>query len=324
MKDDLEQILKSFGEIESSLTIEEALWKLSNLTLFIFKAESVTIMDVSEIPYHFVVLKNVDSTAASELEESLFKGKNEKNLKIIKETKSPLILEDTLKYEFWLKVGNSPRSWIGIPILVDNEVKYIINIDSYTPNFYNDDFQGLAEAFSMYASSVIEKNKLIEQLFKTAAFDKLTEVQTRQQLFDELKRNIDRYKRYGVKFSCLMLDLDKFKNINDTYGHNIGDIALKSFAKVIKENLRQSDYIFRFGGDEFIIKLEEAKENEAYLIAKRLKELISSVKITESLNLSTSIGVKEYKGESLEEFLKKLDEALYKAKKSKEGIVISD
>lgn len=326
MKRKLEEIFKDLYEVEESLTVEEALWKISNLAYFIFEAESVTVIDVSERPYHFVVLKNVDSLAASLLEENLHKGMDGKNLEIIKTSKKPLILDDTFNYDFWLKVVNSPRSWIGIPVIVDNEVRYIINIDRYVPNFYNDKYGGLAESFSYYASSVIKKNKLIEEFFITSTIDKLTEAGTREQLYEVLSKNIERYKKYNINFTCLMLDLDKFKYINDTFGHDTGDIALRSFAKVLKENLRQSDYIFRYGGDEFIIKLEETNGKQAYQIAKRLRELVSKVEIKKdkgAFKLSTSVGIKEYEGEHLEVFLKKLDEALYEAKKSKEGIVIA-
>jgi diguanylate cyclase (GGDEF) domain len=318
----IEDILKAISEVEECLTIEEALWKIASLALILFDAKSATIIDVSNKPYHFVVLKNIDNRAAIEFEEALRKGIDGKNLEIVKNSKKPLILDDTFKYDFWLKVGNSPRSWIGIPIMAENEVRYILNIDNYEPFYYNESHMELAGIFSKYTTEAINKIGLIEQFFKTATIDKLTEVETRQQLFDILEKNIDRYKRYNARFTCLMLDLDKFKYINDTFGHDVGDTALKSFAKVLKENLRQSDYAFRYGGDEFIIKLEEASENEGLSIAKRLKELISNIEIDGGFKLSTSIGIKEYKGEQLEEFLKKLDIALYEAKKSKEGIVL--
>ncbi|MGB9769712.1 sensor domain-containing diguanylate cyclase [Caldisericum exile] len=317
-------ILKAIAELEESLTIEEALWKITNLAFIVFNAESATIIDVSQKPYHFVAFKNVDNIAASVLEKHLSEGSAGGNLEVIKDTQKPLIIPDTSKYGFWLKVGKYPLSWIGIPIILDNRVSYIVNIDSYSPNTYNEDFWEIALVFSELISSAVKKNKLVEEFFRTATLDKLTEVQTRQQLYHILNKNIDRYRRYGSRFSCLMLDLDKFKYINDTFGHEIGDKALVAFSKALKENLRQSDYIFRFGGDEFLIKLEEADGKEAFQIAKRLRETILSINIDGKINLSTSIGIKEYKGESLEDFLKSLDEALYQAKKTDTGIMITN
>jgi len=315
--------LKLLNEIEEANTIEQALWKIGDVALTLFDADSVTIIDVRERPYHFVVLKNVSGKTANELEEKLKEGSViGKNLEIVKENRTPLILKDTFEHDFWLKNEHSPRSWIGIPIIISEEVQYILDIDKYKPAFFEDAYKEIAIQFEQYISLILTKLNMLENFFKTANMDPLTSVQTRQNFSYILTRNIERFRRYNRKFTCLMCDLDKFKEINDKYGHATGDEALKIFVRAVKESIREWDYIFRFGGDEFIIKLEETDVDGAIEVAKRIKSKLSTVSSDVNFEVSTSIGIKVYNGESLGEFIKLLDTALYKAKNKDEGIFV--
>jgi diguanylate cyclase (GGDEF)-like protein len=315
--------LKLLNEIEEANTIEQALWKIGDVALTLFDADSVTIIDVRERPYHFVVLKNVSGKTANEFEEKLKEGSEiGKNLEIVKENRTPLILKDTFEHDFWLKSKESPRSWIGIPIIISEEVQYILDIDKYKPAFFEDTYKEIAIQFERYISLILTKLNMLENFFKTANMDPLTSVQTRQNFSYILTRNIERFRRYNRKFTCLMCDLDKFKEINDKYGHATGDEALKIFVRAVKESIREWDYIFRFGGDEFIIKLEETDVDGAIEVAKRIKSKLSTVSSDVNFEVSTSIGIKVYNGESLGEFIKLLDTALYKAKNKDEGIFV--
>ena len=126
-------------------------------------------------------------------------------------------------------------------------------------------------------------------------------------------------------FSMMIIDIDDFKKINDTYGHDTGDEVLKNIGEIILKTIRKTDFAFRYGGEEFVILFPHIKLQEAYKIGERIRKKISeNIKIN-STPVTISAGIGEYKGEKPIEFFRKVDNALYKAKKSgKNKIVIID
>ena len=120
-------------------------------------------------------------------------------------------------------------------------------------------------------------------------------------------------------FTLAMLDIDYFKQINDRYGHNTGDMTLKNVAAVIYEHIRSSDYVFRYGGEEFMILLVESDESQASIILetlrKKIAELHIAASVTESFSITVSIGVAEYDYHpDYKQLVDKADRALYLAK----------
>jgi len=129
-------------------------------------------------------------------------------------------------------------------------------------------------------------------------------------------------------FCVLMCDLDRFKRINDTYGHLSGDMVLKAAAKVLKSELRSDDIVARFGGEEFVAVLPNLSIADAVIVAERVREACSNLNIAvesgDVLTVTTSIGVAQYQhGESLPAMLERVDELLYVAKKEGRNKVIS-
>jgi len=264
----LKEIFEEFVKIEGSFTIEEVLWNTTNLTLLLFNADSVTILDVSKRPYHFVALKNISAEAATGLEKLMEKGSTPGNLEIIKKTKEPLLIEDTSTSPYWAKTSSHIRSYLGVPIILGNEVKYILDIDKNKANYFKEEHIEYAKILSKYISNAILKIRLLEEFSSMSTKDTLTELQTRQKLNETLEKYVERYRRYKRKFSCLMLDLDKFKYINDTFGHDVGDTALKSLQSPPKKTCDNRTIIFRFGGDEFIINLKKQARMKGLLLQK--------------------------------------------------------
>ena len=316
------EIFELINKIESSITLEDTLLQISNAAQKLFEADSITILDVRTRPYHLALLKNIDAQSAANIENFLNNFGEPYNIEEVKKTKEPLLLSDTFSYDFWIKSLNAPRSWIGIPIIVDKEVCYVVNVDKNIPGYFTEEHLKLTKPFSIYISSVLNKTLMFEKLFNISNVDPLTSVKNRLTLFEELERKIEKYKRFKTKFTCLMLDIDKFKEVNDAFGHDIGDEALVKFAKALKKAIRDSDSIFRYGGDEFFIILENADNNDAICVASRILEYISKIKVEQNLYLSTSIGIKEYSGENINDFVKELDRAMYKAKKTGKKIMI--
>ena len=162
-------------------------------------------------------------------------------------------------------------------------------------------------------SELAESRARLEEL---AVKDYLTGIYNRRYLFTEVHRCISSAKRYNEDFSILMTDLDNFKSINDTLGHQAGDRVLQEVASYLDRELRETDIVGRYGGEEFLVILPHTKQEEAFRCAERLRRGVASLE-TESLKdtPTISIGVAEYTlGMSVEELIHRADTLLYRAK----------
>ncbi|MCP3848629.1 MAG: sensor domain-containing diguanylate cyclase [Gammaproteobacteria bacterium] len=166
----------------------------------------------------------------------------------------------------------------------------------------------------------ISYRKEIEKKLKyQAKHDGLTGLYNRVELEKQFQLEIIRAKRYHLKFSVLMIDIDHFKKINDTHGHQIGDQTLKQFSDFLKITLRTTDYIARYGGEEFIIILPETTREKAIKMAERLRLKTTTLIINKAdtnLNITISIGVASYpdSAQSYDKLLEVADAAMYNAK----------
>nr|WP_321267053.1 diguanylate cyclase [uncultured Sulfurimonas sp.] len=158
----------------------------------------------------------------------------------------------------------------------------------------------------------VTNKKLLEELYIT---DPLTQLNNRR-YFDEMMSAISKKQRKAdMDFAILIADIDNFKVINDTYGHQVGDEVLKKVAQTLKSKLRDNDVIARWGGEEFVIMLKNIDLNEAQMIAQKLRMSIQECKINENINITISIGFTKYiVGEDTNATFKRADKALYKAK----------
>ncbi|GAB4223855.1 MAG: GGDEF domain-containing protein [Gammaproteobacteria bacterium] len=155
---------------------------------------------------------------------------------------------------------------------------------------------------------------------KHALHDPLTGVCNRTALESALKRDLDLAKRHKMPFSLLILDIDHFKAINDTYGHAAGDEYLKRFAKQIELCTRESDMVFRTGGEEFVILLSKTNQDGALLLAERIRQAIASLTCEyqdQAISTTVSIGTTtlDLTGQdNIETLLERADQAMYQAK----------
>jgi len=164
---------------------------------------------------------------------------------------------------------------------------------------------------------VKENKRLFEEIQRLAVTDSLTGLYNRHKLQDNLETEVERAKRYSRPLSIIMIDMDKLKVINDTFGHAAGDEALKLVARSIQRSIRKVDLGTRFGGDEFIVLLPEADREEAAAVAKRIREAILDAEF-DSGKLSVSMGVVQWQTgfDTLKDFVHAADEAMYLAKRS--------
>ncbi len=166
---------------------------------------------------------------------------------------------------------------------------------------------------------------LLRELFDEVSrhevgMDVLTRLLNRRFLPTIFKREITHATRAGTPLSALLIDVDKFKQINDTWGHNTGDEILRKVAGAFYDNVRTCDYVFRYGGDEFLIVLTEITEADALRIAERIRKRVEKIKVSsptgEAISLSLSIGAAMFNGHpDYERLIQAADEALYGAKR---------
>jgi diguanylate cyclase (GGDEF)-like protein len=166
-----------------------------------------------------------------------------------------------------------------------------------------------------------EYEELMRKFERMAITDPVTGLFNRRRFEEMLAQEYERYRRYGPPFSCLMIDVDHFKTINDTYGHDVGDIVLKETAQTIQAQIRGVDTVARYGGDEFAVILSQQKADEAIKAAGRIlkhvrqlrfKEMKKGGKITLSIGIA-ALPDPDLKG--MDQIVQCADYALYKAKK---------
>lgn len=168
-------------------------------------------------------------------------------------------------------------------------------------------------------SLCVERINLYGKLAQLSIHDSLTELYNRRYFTERFMEEFERAKKFKLNISFLMIDIDHFKKINDTYGHLVGDVVLKEIAKLIKENTRDIDFAARYGGEEFSIILPETNKEGAIEAAERICAKVSGQKIRafdESLAVTVSAGAATFPQNTLysDVLIEVADKALYKAK----------
>ena len=161
----------------------------------------------------------------------------------------------------------------------------------------------------------IERQRAAEELEKLSITDPLTSIYNRRKFNKLLASEVERSKRYQTNLSIIMCDIDHFKKINDTYGHDVGDEALKVFSEKINENIREIDMFARWGGEEFMILMPNVSIDDACSVAEKLRKVITSTEVKKLDSITASFGVTDlHEDETAESFIKRVDLAMYKAK----------
>ncbi len=169
--------------------------------------------------------------------------------------------------------------------------------------------------FGLYAEHIrLKANLSTVRMRDLTLHDQLTGAYNRLFLNEYIQKLINAKNRYRTSLSCILIDVDHFKNVNDTYGHPVGDRVLVSLVGTIREQLRDSDTITRMGGEEFLIILPETPLEPAKLVANKIRSITEQIRFN-GFTLTISLGVCEiHENESFESAFKRCDEALYRAK----------
>ncbi len=211
------------------------------------------------------------------------------------------------------------RSVLAVPLYEKERVAGMLSVQSYRPYVYEEEDEQLLGMLANQAAIALENALLFARMREMAIRDALTGAFNRHYLFRRASYELARAQRYQRPLGIIMLDVDHFKKINDTYGHGIGDQVLRAIATTCRSALRKSDILGRYGGEEFVILLPETAIETTRHVAYRLRAIIEAQSIaTDAGQISTtvSIGITAYlpTDESLETIFRRADQALYKAK----------
>ena len=243
-------------------------------------------------------------------------------------TMHPLLIEDVhtdFRFDLDKMDGEDKRpirSLISTPLVVGDKTLGILRVDSAVMSQFATDDLRFLRTIADLTSIAIENAQLYERLETMAIKDGLTGLYLRRHMLDRFQAEISRELRRGQELSFLMLDLDRFKQYNDTFGHMAGDIVLKTIARILEEHFdHPGEMICRYGGEEFCVMLPDCPKAKALQLANELRKKIESREIIlrrQKTRMTVSIGVacfpKDAQGR--DELIFKADEALYQAKET--------
>ncbi len=238
--------------------------------------------------------------------------------------KKMLKVPNALNDNYWRntkEINLGMISYLGYPILwpSGNPFGTICVLDN-KENHYKREYELLIEKFKDLIErelEIIEKNQALRLVTE---LDSFTRILNRHTFFEKATVELNRSIRHQHDYSLLLLDLDEFKTINDTFGHQAGDEVLLKFTEITQQQIRASDLFGRYGGEEFILALPETDYFSAKLLASRIREAIERQPVfyeNKSISFTVSIGVSVITGDTeVSSMLGRADQALYRAKKS--------
>ncbi|WP_298013017.1 diguanylate cyclase [uncultured Castellaniella sp.] len=237
----------------------------------------------------------------------------------------PLLLsqETAMADEPGVHAGPRPLCRLGVPLKSHQGTIGVLVLKSYPGGArYNEKDQELLQFISAQIATAIESQRMQARLQHMAQYDQLTGLPNRGLLYDRLRTALAMARRERERLSVLYIDLDRFKPVNDTLGHSVGDLLLQEVANRLMQCVRESDTVARIGGDEFVVLLQRAPEaGQAAAIAAKIHEAMSRPFILDghTLSIAPSIGIAHYPehGELAQQLLKHADQAMYLAKHKK-------
>ncbi len=245
-------------------------------------------------------------------------------------TGRPAILDDApAHYEaFHHPPHDHIHGWLSAPLIVKDKVIGLIAIDSVHPNAFTARHAQLAAAIAGPMAIALENTRLFEATQRLAVTDSLTGLYNRRHFFELARRSFEYALRYQRPLGAIMLDIDRFKHINDTYGHKTGDQVLQAVSELCQASIRKVDLIGRYGGEEFVIVMPETGLEQAIQAAERLRQIIAGAAIQTQgglVRVAISLGVhaeipapgEEINLESeIEKLIDRADQALLISKQS--------
>jgi diguanylate cyclase (GGDEF)-like protein len=212
------------------------------------------------------------------------------------------------------------KCYLCLPMVVGGSTIGVIHLDSLQEPYWGEARTELARSFVEYAAPILQNVRYFRQLQQRAIQDELTGLYNRRFLEGHLQKQLAMASRYAQPLAVLMVDIDLFKTINDRFGHDAGDLVLRSFSSSLSRTIRASDVVARWGGEEFVVVLPSTIGRAAKALAEKIRKSVEELSFEEQVpglsGITVSIGTAAYPddGTTEEVLLKSADLALYRAK----------
>lgn len=217
----------------------------------------------------------------------------------------------------------SMPSIVVLPLCVHDRALGAIVLGSKRPKAFGDGVRGTLEVLASHMAVSLANARMVKRLEELATLDGLTGLFNKRAMLETAEQKIVAAKRFNRRLSVLVTDIDHFKKVNDTYGHDVGDIVIKGLGEILRRAKRNTDAVARFGGEEFVVICEETDARGAMLLAERVREELKKTVFhvpgkNQTLSVTCSIGVATFPdaGQSWDEMFKAADDALYVSKRS--------
>ena len=298
----------------AKLVVSETSWLLvdkpAGCTLFVFDAKGKEIMREQFTSKEGIPFSDKTEVDADPLNQWVISRR------------TPLIVKD-LARDFRFKgldiAAIQSKCFLISPLLVEGRVTGVVRIASPEADAFDSEDQRLLESLVSLASLALENAKLFEETEKLAITDGLTKLLLRRPLLERLEEELRRSAERSSKLGCILLDIDHFKSVNDTYGHPAGDEVLRAISGILRQSVREVDLLGRYGGEEFMVLLPETDLEGARLVAERIREAVAARPFRlkdDDKTITVSLGISVYPdaADGMENLIQKADEALYYSK----------
>lgn len=245
---------------------------------------------------------------------------------------TPLLVEDIEKHPLFRRKNRSryrTKSLLSVPLAIKGETIGVLNVNNKrNEEVFTQRDLDLMTLLASHAAIAIENARLYEELEQLAVTDGLTQLYVRRHFMEELAKELRRARRYHRPLTVVMMDIDHFKRINDTYGHPVGDEVLRELGRRLRQSARQDDVLGRYGGEEFIAALVETNKERGLQAAERLRRSVEEQPFSTragALAVTISLGLASFPedAEEMEDLIQKADQALYRAKEEGRNRVVA-
>lgn len=338
-KKDLAMLLEISQAVSSSLHSDEVLYNIVKSVGKLIDVARCSIVRIGRMKDVGYIVTSYENPGIKNLALDLGKYPEIRKSLEIKET---VIIEDIQHDPMMDSVkdvlkGLGFSSLLVIPIIVrDKVVGTLFLRTARKERSFTQREVKLCQVIANLAATALTNAHLFEsvelanlELEKLAITDGLTGAYNNRHFRTRLDEEFNRAKRYGTPLSCIMMDIDHFKNINDAFGHSQGDRVLRDIADVIKQIVRQTDIVARYGGEEFVVLLPQTSEEGAFVEAERLREAINGYRCSgtdKCIMVTASLGVSTFPSSEIstaDDLVGRADNALYKAKRNGRNQVVA-
>ena len=347
-----ESLRDTAAALNSELVLDQVLDNILTNVGRVVSHDAANIMLVNDIGEGYVVREHgfAEHTGGEKILSLRLPVASAPHLREIAETARPVIVPDTMAMPEWGKGACAvwARSYAGIPIQFMGTVVGFINLYSATAGFFTQAHTERMQTFADQIATVFANSRLVDELQKANArlYAQLSEIQAlenelreqairdpltglfnRRYLQVTLDREIARVKRTKQPVGIIIMDIDRFKLINDSYGHKAGDLILEALGELLKTNIRREDIACRYGGEEFVVVMPGASIKTAEERAEIIRTQIAALRVhyeNWKIHVTVSVGVAAYPlhGETGEDVLIRADRALYHAKQEGRNRVV--